>query len=325
MIRYGIQMFLIILTAQVTLEAQTEKEPLESAPGYGIVDQIRRAHAAVVSIRTYLTDGQESWSRVGSGFLYDRDGFAVTRRCVVEGGDSIIATLADGRQGRAWVVYQDDRSEVALLKLPFTNAFPIVMGKGSSLSEQSHVVVLGNSMGVFPSVAMGTYLGRREDGMMKLGFIVPPGNCGSPVLDGAGQVVGLLMGRMVDSEKEIAGARTGIALPIEKVKMIIDDMLKIVRARRGWVGMSVTDLQGDLQGRAVEVVKLVSGGPTQQADISVGDTLVAINGKTIQSARSLATLVRKIAPGDEIELTIRKEGVDFRQTIRVGSLPWKNN
>jgi serine protease DegS len=315
---------LIISTAQLSLNAQTEIESIESEPGYGIVDQMRRAHEAVISIRTYLSDGKESWSRVGSGFLYGRDGFAVTRRCVIDGGDSIVATLANGLQAKAWVVYSDDRSEVALLKLPFSESSPVTYGKGSNLAENSHVVVLGNSMGVFPSVSMGTYMGRRNDGMMMLGFVVPPGNCGSPVLDGNGRVVGLLMGRMVDEQDEEALSQTGIALPIENVKRLIDDMLAMIRQRRGWVGMSVTDLQGLLKGQAVEVVKLVSGGPVEQADISVGDTLVAINGKPIMSAKALAAEVQKIVPGDEIEFTIRKRGADFRQTVRVGSLPWKN-
>ena len=303
--------------------AQTSSVPYDDESGAGIVDQIRRSHEAVVSLRTYLSDGSEIWSRIGSGFLYDRDGYAVTRRCVVEGGDSIIATLADGRCGRAWIVYSDEQSEVALLKLPFNDIVPIAVGRGANLPMYSHVVVLGNAMGVFPSVGMGTYIGLRTDGMMMVEFVVPPGNCGSPVLDGNGKVVGLLMGRMTAPEKGIPrNTQVGIALPIESVRSVIDEMLALARERRGWVGMSVTDIRGRLRGQAVEVVRLVPGGPTEQAEISVGDTLLAINGESIQNAKILAAKVKKIVPGDEIIFTVRKGGYEFSRTVRVGSLPW---
>lgn len=290
--------------------------------GCGMAKLVKRAQASVVSVRTFLSECGREWSRVGSGFIYSEDGFIVTRRSVVQSGDSIVVTLADGRSSTVWVVHYDENTEVALLNLPLPNLLPIPMGESSELALQSQLTVLGNSLGVFPSVTLGTYLGRRPDGMLELSCVIPPGNCGSPVLDETGHIVGILAGRVKRKIKEKEESKMGVVLPIEKVRDTVDKILKHLYKVRGWVGISVIDLEYKVLGRGVRVVGVVPGGPAARAEICTGDTVVEFDGQSIHNAKELADWVKQTSPNHQAVFLVRKGEKEIAHRVRVGAMPW---
>jgi len=284
---------------------------------------IRKASNSVVSIRTFVSGKRENWCRVGSGFIYDKNGFVVTRKSVVQGGDSILVTLVDGRFVPARVVYHDEDTEVVLLKLPISELTPLSVGKVSQLNIRSQLALIGNSLGVFPSVTLGTYLGKRPDGMLKLGVVVPPGNCGGPVLDGSGRVVGILAGRVLNnkftrSEEE----RMGVALPIERAKQVLDYALRRIKTNRGWIGVSVVNLENGNSGKGVKVMRVVPGSPAERAEICRGDTIVGFGKQAVRNARELAYWARKISPGHRVVFRIQRGRKVVSKFVRVGVGPW---
>ena len=93
--------------------------------GFETAKQVKNVEPSVVSIRTYVSQSGQDYCRVGSGFIYNSDGYIVTRESVILGGDSIIVTLTDGRDSRAWVVHHDEVTEMALLKIAIDDLFPI--------------------------------------------------------------------------------------------------------------------------------------------------------------------------------------------------------
>lgn len=283
-------------------------------------DLLNRAKASVVSVQVYVSHEGEPLLKIGSGFVYDGDGFIITRRSLVQEGDSIVVTLTDGRITNAWIVYNDADTGTALLKIPYDDVSPASLGRSADLLAESAVTILGNSLGTFPSVTMGTFLGMRGDGNLHVDAMVPPGNCGSPVLDELGRVVGLFLGR------EICGAGTrelpeplGVALPIERVQTETDRVLRHVREGKGWIGITVSKLDG-MSG--VRVVRVARDGPTDRAQIAVGDTIVAFEGRPIQGPTDLAKHVRQMPPNREIVFTVLRGGRRDERTVRIGEEPW---
>jgi len=297
-------------------------ESFQATDGYGIARLLRKVQTSVVSIRTFISEGKRGRCRVGSGFVYDESGFIVICKSVILGGDSIVVTLVDGRYSPAQVVHCDDDTEVALLKLPLYNLSAISLGETSRLAIQTQLTILGNSLGVFPSVTLGTYLGRRYDGTLRLGVVVPPGNCGSPVLDGRGRVVGLMVGRELEEGSKMREGGAGVALPIEGVRFVVDNVLKGIDQGSGWVGVSVVDLEHGNRGRGVRVVGLVSGGPAERAKICRGDTIVSFEGRFIRNASELAKWVRGISPDRMVVFTVRRGKGEVSRQVRVGGMPW---
>ncbi|MFH1943816.1 MAG: S1C family serine protease [bacterium] len=320
---YFVVSIVIFMMGDVSLSQMNKRAFSQIDSEWEMAKYVKKARACVVSVQTFVSDQSKTWWRVGSGFVYNKDGFIVTRQCVVEGGDSIIVTLSDGRSGAAWMVLEDDITGIAVLKFPCDDLSSIALGDVSELTMRASLTVIGNSLGVFPSITLGTYLGTREDGMLGLSIQIPPGSIGSPVLDEKGRVVGVLVGRVVESKRNERDTNTlGIALPIGVVKGVVDDVLKSLDTRRGWVGMSVEDIRDERFGRAVRVVELVPGGPTDRAEICVGDTIIGFEGQSIHSAKELASKASQMRPNRDTVFTLLKEGKESSRTVRIDALPW---
>jgi S1-C subfamily serine protease len=284
---------------------------------------IKKAQASVVSIQTFTSKSKKGFCRVGSGFIYNEAGFVVTRQSVINGGDSIVVTLTDGRQETAWVVYRDEDTEMALLKLPYDDIHPIPLGNASDLKTGSQITVLGNSLGVFPSVTLGTFIGKRADGLLDLGVVVPPGNSGSPVLDESGQLIGILAGRVMKSgNRQGVMGKMGIALPVERIREIVDPALHSLSMKKGWIGITVVDLEGRYSGKGVRVVNLVSGGPADRAGICLGDTIIGVEGESVRYAHELAEWVQQSAPDRKIRFIISTGGKEIAKSVNVSPKPW---
>lgn len=284
---------------------------------------LKEAEASVVSVQAYVPDEDTFQWRVGTGFVYDKNGFIITRMSVIQGGDSIVVTMTDGRRSNAWVVHFDETTGLAILKLPFDDLPVMTIGGSAGLKVSSHVSVLGNSLGVFPSLTLGSYLGKRFDGMLKLGIMIPPGNCGSPVLDETGRLIGMLMGRLAGkTEDSPAVYEESLALPIETVREVAGGILERLDEGGGWIGIFVVDLLDPLLEGGVRVVGMAPGGPTDRAGICKGDTIVKFEGRTVTDAHSLAEWVKASELDREVTFTVLKMNQERDRVVRIGQKPW---
>ncbi len=287
-----------------------------------IAKWLRKSKSSVVSIQLYHSEQKEGYCRVGSGFVYNPEGWIVTRSSIVQDSDSVIVILSDGRMVQARIVHSDEMTKIALLKVDFSHLVPVSFGKTSLLNKESGLIVLGNSLGIFPSVTLGTYEGLRLDGMMQLRMVVVPGNGGSPVFDHEGHIVGILAGRVLEEKnQDFELGNLGVALPIERVTEVVNDVLQHVEEGKGWIGLSVIDVEDNQFDRALKVVGLVPGGPAQKAEICIGDTIVGFEGESVPDAQKLAKMVREMTTSREVEFTIRKRGSELSRFVRVGGIP----
>lgn len=296
---------------------------LRSQSIWNMAKQIQGAKASVVRIHGFYSEGESQKSRrAGTGFIYNEQGFLVTRDNCVEGADSIVVFLSDGRESPAWIVYCDRSTELAVLKIPLEGLSPMVMGNSSELSENMSLALLGNSIGFFPSLTMVKFLGVNSDGMLKLSALVPPGNCGSPLFNQNGENVGIFMGRICRKYRTTNESVTDVGLPIERIRCIMDSVLSGYDDQKGWIGVSVVDVKGNDENRGVKVVRLVPGGPADQGHISVGDMIVEFEGKPVRDAQELAQWVQKTSPNRQVEILVRKDDEVFKKNIKVYSKPW---
>jgi S1-C subfamily serine protease len=284
-----------------------------------LAEKMKVLRLAAVSVRCVSRSDHQPCSHVGSGFVWNSDGLILTRSRVVGSSDLIEITLPDGRSAKAQIVGDDLRLHLTLLKIPIGKLAALTPGSADSLKRGSPLVVIGNSLGVFPSVAIGTFLDIRDDGLMEMDLHVPPGNCGSPVLDENGRLVGIWIGQnSLESCDTEGGLRPGLAMPIEKIGPAVQRMLE---PHNGWVGISVVDLDHEHFGKGVRVVAVTPESPAAKASIAPGDTLVAFNNMRVESAVALARWVKQSKPASKVVFIISKGGEDIFHPISIQAAP----
>jgi S1-C subfamily serine protease len=282
-----------------------------------IADGVRKALPSVVSVETFSGGVQGAWTRVGSGFLFG-DRYAVTRKSVIDGADSIVIVLTDGRQTPARLAACDPATETAVLEHGISGVTPIPAQEAPEPRDGAPLAVLGNSLGVFPSVTLARFIGRRPDGLMKIDGMIPPGNSGSPVLDESGRLTAMIVGRTQDGVTP--PAVTGLALPASRVLRFLSSMAER-RKRSGWIGLSVVDLTGKHRRTGVKVVSLLAGGPADLAQLSVGDTIVRFQNVPVRDAAELGEQVRCIPPDSKITFSVRNGKKESIRKVKVSAMP----
>ncbi len=309
-----------VFIASASIPAQ--KQPSTSAQSGEIAAAVRQAQNSVVSIQTFTASADTGFMRVGSGFLFDRR-FIVTRRSVIGRTDSVEITLSDGRTSRARLMQSDADTEIAVLEHGLDAVVPVRMGQSADLSGGVQLAILGNSLGIFPSVTLGRFIGRRSDGLMEIDGTIPPGNCGSPVLDAGGKLVAMIVGRLQDPANP--SRITGLALPVENIQNALNRFQHGLSSS-GWIGISVLDLETGgrspgIRREGVRVVGVVAGGPADKAKIAVGDTIVRFMGNPVKSARQVAEAVKTVAPHRKITFSIRNGNLESEKSVTVAGRP----
>jgi len=283
---------------------------------------IRKAKQAVVSIETRIGGKEKKGYRVGSGFVCTPGGIIATRLSVIRGGEDIRVCFQDGSCRPGCVVHVDKPSELALLKIAGTGFDTLQLGDAGSLPVSSQIMVLGNSLGVFPSLTLASFRGVDAKGFLSISASFPPGNCGGPVLDQNGRLIGLLAGRMDrDTGEKPAEEGQGAALPVEKIRGVLREAVRTIEPGQGWAGMAVEDLARQGETSAVRVVEVFPGGPAHQARIQSGDTLVAFQGDPITRGRDLAERVRLLEPDQPVTFMIRRGESIIERRVKLIPIP----
>jgi serine protease Do len=238
--------------------------------------------------------------RVGSGFVLDRLGHVVTAAHVVEGCDRVIVKVSDGRVAEAMKVGADARADVAVLKLPFAPAAP-VLGPSRSLRPGDWVLAVGHPFGLGRAVSAGIVSatsqflpGEGELPFLQVDATLSPGSSGGPLVNRWGAVVGM-------NSRVIAGLGGGpgicLSVPIELVLAVAEE-LKQGRRQRTLLGAEFGDLpppiavlQGRRDANGALVTAVADGSVAQRLGLRRGDVIVRMNGKPISSGADLALVL----------------------------------
>ena len=314
------------------------------ATGQGAVVQVvRNVLPAVVNVVADSSEGQGE----GTGFVVRSDGIVVTNFHVVEGASkvTVLSSAEEPVHYDARVIGGDEEADLAVLKVDATDLPTVAMGNSSDLQLGQQVVALGYALGLAggPSVTTGVVssLTRRitvQDSrctgctngervytdVIQTDAAINPGNSGGPLLNMAGQVVGINTAGANQAEN------IGFAIQIDSIKPTIFQAAENPSQPVAFMGISSADasdpsvqFEFDPQvSSGAVIVDLVSGGPAEQGGIQVGDVVVQFGGQAVDSAERLGELIREHRPGDEVEVgVVHSDGSRDTLTVTLGVNP----
>ena len=260
----------------------------------------------------------------GTGIIISSDGYVLTNAHVVDGASKVQVALAGtSRPMSGTVVGADDAHDVALLKIDNASGLPAAeLGRSADVKVGEDVVAIGNALGLRgdPTVTRGivSALNRTVEtltGMIQTDAAITPGNSGGPLVNSAGQVIGINTAVAADGAQNI-----GFAIPIDKAKSLAD-RLKTGQgpAPVAFLGVSTTEPMDGSGG--AQVVEVVSDGPAQKAGVRVGDLIVSFDGKPVAGADILSGLVQTRQPGDTVQVVVERNGSSRTVSVTLGTRP----
>jgi serine protease Do len=266
---------------------------------------------------------QQQITGAGSGFIVDSAGIIVTNNHVVGHADTIVVSLTDGRQLPARVIGRDELTDIAVIKVNAPGPLPSVAWGDSRKTEVGDwIIVAGNPFGLGGSVSAGIISAEGRDlgsgpfdNFIQIDAPINPGNSGGPVFNMDGQVIGV-----TSTIVSPTGASVGIgfAIPSETVSAIVTQLLAHGQIDRGWLGVTVG---GGGDGGGVTIAALDRASPAARAGIRPGDVLMAVNGERVGTSNGLIKAIAAVPPGNNVRLTVRRQGQDIEIPVTVGRRP----
>jgi len=298
----------------------------------GFRSAARKASASVVNIYTRSASsrrsrhGQESLS-LGSGVIVAKQGYILTNNHVVDGATEIAVMLPNGKVADAQLLGRDPDTDLAVLKVDATDLPPITFAEPGSVQVGDIVLAVGDPFGVGQTVTQGivSATGRNRLGIntfenfIQTDAAINPGNSGGALVDIDGNLVGI--NAAIYSE---SGGSQGIgfAIPVSLAREVMDQIIAHGRVERGWIGVVARDAKRsapDASGAVVE--KVQRGGPGEKAGLRAGDTVTAMNGKSIADAMALINETAMLAPGSRVEFKLTRHGVAMAVPVELGRRP----
>jgi putative serine protease PepD len=291
-----------------------------AGPVLDVAGILSKVEPAVVAIQVSGRGGTGQ----GSGIVITDDGEVLTNAHVVEGATSIRVTFQGQTQSQpATLVGADSGNDIALLKITGASGLATAeLGSSASVRVGDDVVAIGNALGLRgdPTVTRGivSALNRSLDtltGMLQTDAAINPGNSGGPLANNQGQVIGIntaVAGR--------GGQNIGFAIPIDSARTILD-RLRSGQAPKavGFLGVSSQDsVTGN---RGAEIVDVVVGGPADRAGVEIGDVITELNDREVLGSAELVGLLRELAPGTRVTVTVDRNGDSEQLSVTLGERP----
>ncbi len=271
----------------------------------------------------------------GSGFVLTEDGYIVTNYHVVEDTDegSITVNMYDGTSYEATLVGYDEDNDIAVLKVDAEGLTPVVIGDSDDLSVGDDVVAIGNPLGELTfSLTSGCVSALDREITLSTGTMtliqtdaaINSGNSGGPLFNEYGEVIGITNAKYSSSSSSSESSidNIGFAIPINSVMSIIESIIENGYVVKPYLGVSLQDYSfTDMDGNTIAgamIYSVVSGEAADTAGLTRGDLITAIDGQEITSASDATTAVNKHSPGDEITITIDRNGESMDVTVTLG-------
>ncbi|MBI2906020.1 MAG: trypsin-like peptidase domain-containing protein [Chloroflexi bacterium] len=282
------------------------------------VDAVRPAVVAI-SVRSQSLDfflQPIPQQGAGTGVIFDAKGYIITNNHVIEDARQIKVSLPDGRTFDAELVGRDPPTDLAVLKIAGDSLPVAKFGDSQKLRLGEWVIAIGNALALEggPTVTVGVVsaLGRSIEGnggtlhdLVQTDAAINPGNSGGPLLNLAGEVVGI-------NTAIIQGASgIGFAISAHSAQPVIGDLLTKGRVIRPWMGVSIQTLspaaasQLRLDIREGVLVRVIAqNGPAARAGIRSGDVIVEVDGNKVATAQGLIDYVKTRKPGDTLTIKL---------------------
>jgi serine protease Do len=298
-----------------------------------VVDKVSPSVVSIVTTSQSASaySGSEEQDSAGTGIIISKDGYILTNKHVIDGASTVQVVLSDGTSyDNVKVLGSDPLNDVAFLKIPDVSNLTVAqLGDSSSIRVGQKVVAIGNSLGQYQNTVTsgiisgtGRPISAQSGGsvenltdLLQTDTAINPGNSGGPLLNLAGQVIGVNTAIVQDAQG------IGFAIPINATKGTMKGVLAGSGVHRAFLGVNYISLTADVAKHYSLSVKkgayvsssdgktsVVSGSPADKAGIQDKDIITKVGGITVGDAGGVSSLVAEYAPGDTITLTVLRGG-----------------
>lgn len=270
---------------------------------------------------------------LGTGFVISPDGYIITNNHVIEEVDKIEVQFEDGKKYDATVVGRDPRTDVALIRIePTHELLSLPLGNSDAVRPGDWVVAIGNPFGLSHTVTAGIVSARhreinqdpdarRFDDFLQTDAAINPGNSGGPLINLAGEVIG------INTAINPRANTIGFAVPVNIAKSILPQLRTSGKVIRGWLGVYIQPIEPemaeilgleDIKGALVS--KVEPGSPAAEAGLASGDVVIEFDGKPIERMEELPRYVANAGVGQKLDLVALRKGTRKKFSVTLGEL-----
>jgi len=279
----------------------------------------------------------------GTGFVISQDGLILTNKHVASDAEAEYAVVTnDDKKYDAKIVAADPFLDIAVLKIEAKDLPTVELGDSDKIELGQTVIAVGNSLGEYKNtvtkgvisgkgrrVVAGDFMGSNEiiEEAIQTDAAINPGNSGGPLVNLAGQVIG------INTAINLEGQLIGFAIPINSAKQAIESVKKNGKIVRPWMGVRYVLLSEGIagannlkvnygalivRGRAEDELAVAPGSPADAAGLVENDIILEIDGQKIDENSPLAKEIAKHQPGDEVNLKVLSKGEDKMVKVTLG-------
>jgi len=270
----------------------------------------------------------------GSGVIISKDGYIMTNNHVVKDASEkgIKVVLNDKREYSAKIIGTDPNTDIAVIKIEAENLIPASVGNSDNVQVGQWVLAIGNPLGLNNTITAGivSALGRNINisnnsysinNFIQTDAVINPGNSGGALVDINGFVIGINT-----AIKTTTGYYQGygFAVPMNLAKSVAEELIKSGKVERGYIGVAIKDLDNkEAKGfgldkpRGVLVQNVIKDGAGDEAGLKPGDIIFSVDGKEVNAANELQTIIGSHRPGDEVKLVVYRDGSTMDKTVKL--------
>jgi putative serine protease PepD len=278
----------------------------------------------------------------GAGVVFDNKGDIITDEHVVSGASQVTVHFPDGVSAPATVVGSDTGADVAVIRVhnvPSSELHPLTFGDSSAAQVGDSVIAIGSPFGLPGTVTAGIVSAQNRTIQAPNQFTIPnaiqtdapinPGNSGGPLINAAGQVIGLndqIETNNTNGQGEGSSSGVGFATPSNSDVRIAKEIIATGHAHNAYVGVSLDPTVSG--GAAIAKAStqsgtspITAGSPAAKAGLQPGDIITAVNGTHVTSVNQFVATIANYAPGDTVTLTVNRSGQTKSLKLTLGSQP----
>ena len=272
----------------------------------------------------------------GSGFFISDEGYILTNNHVVEGTKEVSIILSDGREEKAALVGTDPYSDIAILKTEGAVPSVAVLGNSDLLNSGESVIAIGSPLGDFKNTvtvgvvsgtgrSIDTGQGYQVEGLIQTDAAINQGNSGGPLVNLAGEVIGVNNMIVRGSASGAVAEGLGFAIPVNTAQAVANQIVAQGYFSRPFMGISYQAISPDSAANynlpvqwGVYVTKVAADSPASKAGLQADDIIISLNNVKMDETHNYLNVLYTYKPGDQVALGVMRDGKEITIQITLG-------